>query len=180
MSLSIFSRTKRLLHARESISLQSLIAQRVAQEAIGLNGGANNVKITPGLVASHKLAHQRNCERLAKQKRESEQRDRDQMAENDARRKRKAEEAERVDFETKKKALDEEEKSLSKELQFDDVRLTGLVDTAINTKNPTESKSAMTAAKLLRGGMKTKQERLDKIRADKLKLVGSRRNKTSK
>ena len=94
-----FSRSKRLIHGRECISLATLKAQRVGQEVLGTYGGTNKVPLTPSLVSSHFQAHFKYMERLEKEKKEREQSEATIRHERELKRKREAEAEAKAEFE---------------------------------------------------------------------------------
>ncbi len=166
-----FSQTKMFLEARESLSLQSLFGQRITKEAILYYGGSDKVPITPALLIKQNMARQAYSVRLESERREKAAKEIERQAEKEASRKRAIEEAERADFASKKKKLEEEEKTLANQIKYDESVLEGIQDKAGKSINLSEVKSAMSTAKVLRESIKRKRSELASVTAKKVKLL---------
>ena len=168
-----FSLSKLLLDSRERLSLQSLFAQRVTKEVVTFYGGAENVPITPSLVASHASARYKYRERIEKEQREKKEFEKEVVAEREQAPKRQAEAEKKADYEAKKKRYNDEETSLREQLKFDEIRLTEIESRAEKTKNIEELRSSMAAQKQLREALKVKRTKLDGVIKKKVKLLES-------
>ena len=171
------SHTKRVVSHRESISLATLMGQRVGLEAIRHYGGADRVAVTPNLVADHKRARQQYHERIEKEKREKERTDAEIRQENELKRQREAEESEKVDYATKKKRFESDEANLRDDIQFTEARLSEIEERSGKTTNQKDYLSALSGINLLREDLRKKRKSLDKMSAEKSKLVEKYVNK---
>ena len=105
------------------MSLSTLTALRVGREAIQSYGGADNVKISSALISSHINARSRYHERLEKERKEKEDREKTIREDQEASRKRKAQEEEKEEFKAKTKHYEAEEKELKAELKSHEASL---------------------------------------------------------
>jgi len=166
-----FSHSKRVVTHRESLSLASLMGQRIGLEVIRHYGGADKVEVTPNLIVDHNRARQQYHERIEKEKREKERTDAEIRRENELKRQREAEESEKVDYETKKKRFEKDEAQLRDDIKFAEVRLSELEERSGKTKIQADYLSALSGIKLLREDLRKKRNNLDKMSAEKSKLV---------
>ena len=137
----------------------------------------DKVEITASLVAEHNRARQQYRERIEKEKKEKERSDADIRRENERKRQREAEQAEKVDYATKKKRYDSDEAKLRDEIKFSEVRLTELEERAGKTTLQADYRSSLSGIKLLREDLRKKRQDLDKTVIEKSKLVDKYANK---
>ena len=119
-------------------------------------------------------------ERIEKEKREKERSDAEIRQENELKRQREAEESEKVDYATKKKRFESDEANLRDDIQFTEARLSEIEERSGKTTNQKDYLSALSGINLLREDLRKKRKNLDKISAEKSKLVEKYVNKMLK
>ena len=119
-------------------------------------------------------------ERIEKEKREKERTDAEIRQENELKRQREAEESEKVDYATKKKRFESDEANLRDDIQFTEARLSEIEERSGKTTNQKDYLSALSGINLLREDLRKKRKNLDKISAEKSKLVEKYVNKMLK
>ena len=172
-----FSQTKRLITQRESLSLRSLTGLRVGREHIKTYGTTNAVKITPSLLASHINSRNKYHERLEKEKKEKIRKEKEAKEGREVSRKRRMEEEDKRDFETKTRKFEDEEKTLRDGLKFDRVQLTEIDQRIAGSQIAAQIHSSIALRRKLVENIDEKQKKLDSICQEKYKLAKKRAEK---
>jgi hypothetical protein len=174
-----FSQTQLMLDGKESLSLHSLLGQRVIKEELIYWGGSEKIPITPALIACFGCARSKYFNRKEKEKKEKEREELERNATLEKQKHRDMAEKKKEDYLKKKNDLENEEKNLKMQLTFDEKRMEELEEKSEKVKSAEELKYCVVSLKTIRAGCKRKQALLNEITVKKLKLI-EERGKTDK